>query len=163
MCKVCNDTGIVYGPLLANPHNRVPFPCDACSGSGKKVFRNNMFWDEEKEAHFLQAQSHKKVMDRLESMTKEELIQSMVKVGIYDKDGNLTEKYKDDFLPSDESGSSDRFKNRIDIFKANKKPVYKHHWWWVVHNCISHMFIGLVPCKMSFDFHDWTSKKINGK
>lgn len=161
MCKVCNNTGIVYGPLLANPHNRLPFACDACAGSGKKVFRNNMFWDMDSYTK-KDAEAHNKVMERLDSMSKEELIKSMIKVGIYDEDGNLTKKYKEDFLYSDESGSAARFSDRIETFKNNDKPVFKHHFWWLIHNCVAHVFIGLIPCKTSFDFHDWTSKKING-
>lgn len=68
-----------------------------------------------------------------------------------------------DYPISDETGSEERFEKRVEEFKKESKPVYKHHGWWFVHNCIAHPFIGILPCKASFDFHDWTSKKINGK
>lgn len=40
-------------------------------------------------------------------------------------------------------------------------PYIEHHFWWLLHNCVAHMLIGLVPVKWFFDFHDWTSKKLN--
>lgn len=70
---------------------------------------------------------------------------------------------EDGFLSSDEKGAADRFVKRVAVFKQEDKPVYKHHFWWFVHNCIAHPMIGLLPNKTTFDFHDWTSKKINGK
>lgn len=38
----------------------------------------------------------------------------------------------------------------------------RHHFWWVLHNCVIHMFIGLFPCKKLMDLHDWSSKKLAG-
>lgn len=70
---------------------------------------------------------------------------------------------EDDFQSSDETGAEQRFESRVAIFKKEDKPVYKHHVWWFIHNCIAHPLIGVAPCKKTFDFHDWTSKKINGK
>lgn len=29
---------------------------------------------------------------------------------------------------------------------------------WVIHNVIAHVAIGLLPCKPTFDFHDWSAK-----
>lgn len=66
-------------------------------------------------------------------------------------------------LSSDETGAQERFEKRIEVFKDGKKPVYKHHFWWFVHNCVAHPLIGVIPSVWTFDFHDWTSKKINGK
>jgi hypothetical protein len=66
------------------------------------------------------------------------------------------------FSSSDESGSERRFHSRIDAFRIGKRPVFKHHLWWLVHNVVAHPLIGVVPCSATFDFHDWTSKKING-
>ena len=73
------------------------------------------------------------------------------------------EESDDGFMSSDETGAEQRFESRVSIFKKEDKPVYKHHFWWFVHNCIAHPMIGIYPCKKTFDFHDWTSKKINGK
>lgn len=67
------------------------------------------------------------------------------------------------FLNSDETGAEKRFDKRVQSFKKDNKPVYKHHFWWFVHNCVAHPLIGMMPNKSTFEFHDWTSKKINGK
>jgi hypothetical protein len=69
----------------------------------------------------------------------------------------------EEFPDSDETGAEDRFVKRIAAFKEEEKPVYKHHVWWLIHNCVAHPLIGVLPCKKTFDFHDWTSKKINGQ
>jgi hypothetical protein len=70
---------------------------------------------------------------------------------------------KEELPSSDETGAEERYQSRIEVFKKDDKPVYKHHYWWLLHNCIAHPLIGVLPCKSTFDFHDWTSKKINGK
>lgn len=69
----------------------------------------------------------------------------------------------DEYLSSDEAGSEERFEKRVETFKKESKPLIKHHFWWFVHNCVAHPLIGVLPVKSAFDFHDWTSKKINGK
>ncbi len=80
-----------------------------------------------------------------------------------DEDGEVKPKKEEKEYPnSDESGAELRFQKRIKEFKSEAKPIYKHHSWWFVHNCIAHPLIGVIPCKSTFDFHDWTSKKING-
>lgn len=40
-------------------------------------------------------------------------------------------------------------------------PVIEHHFWWLLHNCVAHMLIGIIPIKLFFTFHDWTSRKLN--
>jgi hypothetical protein len=42
-------------------------------------------------------------------------------------------------------------------------PVIEHHFWWLTHNILAHTLIGLIPVKWFFDFHDWTSKKLNAQ
>lgn len=40
--------------------------------------------------------------------------------------------------------------------------AYRKHivWpWWVVHNCIAHPLVGLLPFAFAFRFHDWTADK----
>ena len=54
-----------------------------------------------------------------------------------------------------------RFNTRIEKHKKGKVSVWRHHFWWFVHNCIAHVGIGLFPCKKTFKFHDYTSDKIN--
>ena len=51
----------------------------------------------------------------------------------------------------DESGSEERFRARP-----------RHAIWWLIHNCVAHPMIGVLPIKATFDFHDYTSRKING-
>jgi len=48
--------------------------------------------------------------------------------------------------------------NRVD-----DHPKLVHDFWWIVHNCVAHPLIGVLPIKPTFDFHDWTSDKIMGK
>ena len=66
---------------------------------------------------------------------------------------------------------------KVVIENADKKPgerksqslksynvkiaLAEHGFWWFVHNCISHPIIGVLPVKKSFEFHDYTSKRIN--
>lgn len=61
------------------------------------------------------------------------------------------------------TGSADRFPKRLKKFrKAEKRfPMLQHYFWWVMHNCITHPLIGLIPVKPFFQFHDWTSVKLN--
>lgn len=60
-----------------------------------------------------------------------------------------------------EDGSEERFRERIRQFKVKSMPLALHHAWWVVHNCVAHPLIGVAPIKPFFDFHDYTSRKIN--
>lgn len=81
----------------------------------------------------------------------------------YENLDDMVKKQSEEFPSSDETGAEQRFEGRVAVFQKENKPVYKHHFWWFVHNCIAHPMIGVWPSKKSFDFHDWTSKKINGK
>lgn len=63
----------------------------------------------------------------------------------------------------DETTSYQRFHNRIRLFRILKKSVVVHHFWWFVHNCVAHPLIGLVPIRVTFEFHDFTSRKINAR
>ncbi len=62
-----------------------------------------------------------------------------------------------------ETTSHQRFQNRIRLFRILKKPVALHHFWWFVHNCVAHPLIGLIPIRVTFEFHDFTSRKINAR
>ena len=66
-------------------------------------------------------------------------------------------------LEMESTGSADRFPIRVEKFKKKKKflPVLQHYFWWFVHNCITHFLIGIIPVKPLFEFHDWTSIKLN--
>lgn len=80
-----------------------------------------------------------------------------------DQERVFKELEEKEFSSSNETGAEDRFEKRKEVFKQQEEPLYKHHFWWLVHNCIAHPLIGFFPCKKTFDFHDWTSIKINGK
>lgn len=62
-----------------------------------------------------------------------------------------------------EDGSAERFTQRIQRFRARGMSTAMHHVWWLVHNCVAHPMIGVMPINASFRFHDWTSRKINGE
>lgn len=59
-----------------------------------------------------------------------------------------------------EDGSQQRFDERLANNMHPAKRI-KHLGWWVVHNCVAHMCIGLMPMRWAFDFHDWTSRRLN--
>lgn len=63
--------------------------------------------------------------------------------------------------PTDDMTSSTPDPKKIDI-NPHKLPRAQHHFWWLLHNCVAHPAIGFVPVKATFDFHDWTSRKLNG-
>lgn len=67
------------------------------------------------------------------------------------------------FEEMETTGSAERFPARLNKFrKAGKRfPMLQHYFWWVMHNCVTHFLIGLIPIKPFFQFHDWTSIKLN--
>lgn len=56
-----------------------------------------------------------------------------------------------------------RFRHRIRFWKSRVVllPTARHHFWWLAHNCVAHMGIGLFPTRATFWLHDYTSSKIN--
>lgn len=86
------------------------------------------------------------------------------KMAQQDIEGN--ESDEDDYEAADAlkqrlSTSHGRFGWRIEKWKRETGWALPHHFWWVVHNCIAHPMIGVVPVRPTFAFHDYTSKKIN--
>jgi hypothetical protein len=77
-----------------------------------------------------------------------------------------------------EDGSEERFHDRVRNWEngvptaipvsapkespSRRLPLAQHYAWWLVHNLIAHPMIGVAPVKVSFRFHDWTSRKLNG-
>lgn len=63
----------------------------------------------------------------------------------------------------EEKGSEKRFERRVESFQEATKnyPKIKHYGWWFLHNCVAHPWIGLIPSHASFEFHDWTSVRLN--
>ena len=70
-----------------------------------------------------------------------------------------------DKIEAEALGSAGRFPKRVEKFVAKNKrfPKLQHFYWWFVHNCIAHLFLGICPCKYTFEFHDWTSIKLNAE
>lgn len=52
---------------------------------------------------------------------------------------------------------------RLENGRMTVLPALTHRLWWFVHNAIAHPLIAIAPVKPLFDFHDYTSDKINGK
>lgn len=52
-----------------------------------------------------------------------------------------------------------RHKYRMSLWKKKELPVFI--FWWIMHNVVSHPLIGILPFKPFFQFHDYTSVKIN--
>ena len=59
-----------------------------------------------------------------------------------------------------EDGSQGRFDQDLAHNPAPADKI-KHRGWWLAHNCVAHPLIGLAPYKWTFDFHDWTSRKLH--
>lgn len=65
-----------------------------------------------------------------------------------------------------EDGSKDRFAERLNIWieiQTVNFPKVRHYGWWVLHNCVAHPLMGILPINWFFEFHDWTSRKLNAK
>ncbi len=64
-----------------------------------------------------------------------------------------------------ENGSEERFEQRQTVWHEQTQhfPKIKHLGWWLVHNCVAHPLIGLCPLHFAFEFHDWTSRKLNNE
>ena len=60
-------------------------------------------------------------------------------------------------------GAANRYKKRQGWWKKTGKkfPLVRHHFWWVLHNVVSHPLLGLFPTKSMVWFHDWTSQHLN--
>lgn len=70
-----------------------------------------------------------------------------------------TDSVQDEFGFNDvEDGSQERYRKRKTVV-----PWSKHTAWWLVHNCLAHPLIGVLPVRMAFQFHDWTSRKMHGR
>ena len=63
-----------------------------------------------------------------------------------------------------------RYGDRLERFEERRTgigrrtilPKLTHAVWWFLHNAVSHPIIAIAPIKPAFDFHDYTSDKING-
>lgn len=42
-------------------------------------------------------------------------------------------------------------------------PEARHRFWWLLHNLVAHVLLGVLPCSATVWFHDWTSKELNRK
>lgn len=62
-----------------------------------------------------------------------------------------------------ENGSAERYAERVKVHRDTYGNKRRHLFWWLVHNCVAHPLIGVLPIRATFDFHDWTSRRINAK
>lgn len=63
-----------------------------------------------------------------------------------------------------EHGSEQRYRGRVASWaRMQGEPAgkVKHLSWWLLHNCVAHPLIGVLPIRATFDFHDWTSERLN--
>ncbi len=88
---------------------------------------------------------------------------------------NYEELQDDDFEPMPEvtdphlldgfnySHTYCNFKGLVALWKLNVKmfPRIRCYAWWMAHNIFAHMFFGLIPCSVSMNFHNWTSRRLN--
>jgi hypothetical protein len=50
-----------------------------------------------------------------------------------------------------------------NIWDTRRFGGIRYYFWWVIHNTVVHPVLGLVPCRLTFKWHDWASRKLNGK
>jgi hypothetical protein len=63
-----------------------------------------------------------------------------------------------------ERGLRLRYSNRTDAFRRKFGPIrgtIVHHFWWVLHNCIVHPLVGILPFPPLFALHDLTSDMLD--
>lgn len=60
-------------------------------------------------------------------------------------------------------GAQDRFLRRLNkwVHRTPSIPALKHHFWWLLHNCVAHPLIGIYPSTTTVRFHDYTSRWLN--
>lgn len=46
------------------------------------------------------------------------------------------------------------------VLTSPKVPTPKSRFFWVIHNLVSHVLIGLFPLRPFFFFHDWSAKRM---
>lgn len=50
--------------------------------------------------------------------------------------------------------------NTGESYKSVNAPRVSNRAWWMIHNVVAHLAIGFLPNKHTFEFHDWTAKKM---
>lgn len=77
-----------------------------------------------------------------------------------DDETDLLDSADDEFYGfiGPEPGSEQRYVQRLA-----ERPWVAHTFWWFVHNCIAHPLIGIMPCRLTFDFHDWSSERMHNR
>jgi hypothetical protein len=59
--------------------------------------------------------------------------------------------------------SYERFRYRTEAWRLRAKNLnqVRHAYWWLLHNCVIHPLIGVLPIKPIFDLHDWSSVRLS--
>lgn len=62
-----------------------------------------------------------------------------------------------------QSTCASRFDYRREIWRQTVvlTPGLRHAFWWLVHNCVSHVLLGVWVSPLTVWFHDWTSQRLN--
>ncbi len=70
-----------------------------------------------------------------------------------------------DDLDWPDSGSEQRYTNRIPLFTADGEPHprLRHYTHWFVHNCIVHPLLGVIPNERTAELHQLSSNWLNRK
>jgi hypothetical protein len=64
--------------------------------------------------------------------------------------------------PFDKSMVSEAPNPETFTINPHNLPKIQHYMWWLLHNLVAHPVIAIAPVKVAFDFHDWSSRKLNG-
>jgi hypothetical protein len=62
-----------------------------------------------------------------------------------------------------DSGAAERYRARIPKFEQDGKPLPKlrHHSFWLLHNCVAHPVLAVLPFTFALKFHELTSAWLN--
>lgn len=60
-------------------------------------------------------------------------------------------------------GAGARYHRRIKVWRDQGRisPRLRHHFWWLLHNLLSHPLLGVYPFLWCIWLHDWTSMHLN--
>ena len=68
-----------------------------------------------------------------------------------------------DARPLVAAGSEYRYQKRLARWSSVVRiaPRMQHRLWWVVHNVVAHLLLGVRPNVATIWYHDWTSQRLN--
>jgi len=62
-----------------------------------------------------------------------------------------------------DNGAHQRYKYRTVLYQTDgrKRPRLRHHFYWLLHNCVAHPILGVFINRHAVEFHELTSKWLN--